>query len=394
MLDSATFHVNVFATGLIDFLSIHKTLLLLVNNKDIAWISLQILGANCFLLLGSIFLFNKGLNPALRYIKSSLMPEEISADHVFSDEITWSIYSSFWLLPICALCYGCSIMWYQELADKTFEYLKQVPKKSSTVEKSIGNALYGTLVWFFVFFQVQLLTLLSPFIFNQLACALEVFFLGLTNVELFRVAQPLLSVLQQSILSIVYACSYLIQGIGLFIMCMLYGWYGFDYKWMANGVSPDERFSIMEKHWAYFVGFGFPYMVLLRSCSFFLGYGIFLATFPFSIMLGAMLSYSQPYKKYATAVKVPKQESRKPASKSGTKSTSSSSAARAGQKPSANKHTTLQFSVPVFKVAQQWTIAALKYIDKNAYTNIKRRPASSASDSSSDSKNSKGSKVE
>ena len=53
----------------------------------------------------------------------------------------------------------------------------------------------------------------------------------------------------------------------------------------------------MESHWAYFVGFGFPYVMLSRNTTYFVGYGIFLALFPFCIMLGCILDCNEPYKK-------------------------------------------------------------------------------------------------
>ena len=66
-------------------------------------------------------------------------------------------------------------------------------------------------------------------------------------------------------------------------------------QWIAANVDPDARCGLMERHWAYFVGFGSPYVLLLKSTSFFVGFGTFLALFPFCIMLGSLSSYSAPY---------------------------------------------------------------------------------------------------
>ena len=66
-------------------------------------------------------------------------------------------------------------------------------------------------------------------------------------------------------------------------------------QWIAANVDPDARCGLMERHWAYFMGFGAPYVLLLKNTSFFVGFGTFLALFPFCIMLGSLSSYSAPY---------------------------------------------------------------------------------------------------
>jgi hypothetical protein len=60
-------------------------------------------------------------------------------------------------------------------------------------------------------------------------------------------------------------------------------------------VDTDVRLAIIERHWAYFFGFGLPYVLMLRYTSFFVGYGLFLALFPFCIMMGSLSDYSAPY---------------------------------------------------------------------------------------------------
>ena len=52
----------------------------------------------------------------------------------------------------------------------------------------------------------------------------------------------------------------------------------------------------MEKYWCYFLGFGAPYTILNRTAPFFVGYGLFLAAFPFCIMLGGISDFEKPYK--------------------------------------------------------------------------------------------------
>ena len=143
--------------------------------------------------------------------------------------------------------------------------------------------------------------------------------------------------------------------------CM-YGWYGFDPKWIASGMDPDERFGILERHWAYFMGFGFPYVMLMENTSFFVGYGTFLALFPFCIMLGSVSEYTDAY-----AAHMPK--------KSATLDIRSN-------------------SLPIFKTAQNWTLLAIRYIDKQSYDSRKKKSGSgSVGGSSGSSKASKAKKT-
>jgi hypothetical protein len=70
--------------------------------------------------------------------------------------------------------------------------------------------------------------------------------------------------------------------------------YFFMYR-ISSGVSPVERFDQIEMHWSYFLGFGAPYVLLVKSFSFFVGYGLFLSLFPFCILLGGISDYKAAY---------------------------------------------------------------------------------------------------
>ena len=106
--------------------------------------------------------------------------------------------------------------------------------------------------------------------------------------------------------------------------------YGFDPSWISADVDPDERCRIMEKNWTYFVGFGLPYVIILKNSSFFFGYGVFLALFPFCIMLGSVTDPSL--------------------------------------------HST-SFPLRLFYLSQQATLSMLKYIDKKTFITRDKRKA-------------------
>lgn len=349
MISLITIHTNIFLLGIIDSFSIHKTIRILVNDIQTAHITLQILTANIILLLGSIYLYNKAINPFLNMLNKQMIPSDpsIMEDVLNSNDKIWIIYQSLWLLPICILCYVCSTLWYQDLADSTFKYLRNVPK-ATPLTKSVGHALYGTLVWASAFIQVKILLVLFPMICLQLKNAIKLFFIGaqstsnsniLTNIQV-------LSMLDQLLCLLIDMLNNVSKFLGLFFLCLMYGWYGFDPKWIAEGLDPDSRFRILQRYWAYFVGFGFPYVVLLENTSFFIGFGTFLSIFPFCILLGSILPYAHAYESFS-------------------------------------KHDVIE--LPVFKPAKLWTLYLLKYIDKT-YVVAKKNDIKSIPETTSSSK--------
>lgn len=125
-------HINIFFAGLLDSVSIHKTIPLMVNNPAILFNVLRILATNTVLLLGSVSAFNYGLSPGLQFMQYKLSG---GGDMVHMVEVggfvqtgdlylAWLLFHSVWVLPIFLLCYGCSITWYQELADEVFRYVR------------------------------------------------------------------------------------------------------------------------------------------------------------------------------------------------------------------------------------------------------------------------------
>ncbi|KAJ1419887.1 hypothetical protein B484DRAFT_453255 [Ochromonadaceae sp. CCMP2298] len=338
-------HANIFVAGIMDSLSFHRTLRILVNDGVSARLVLMLVSTNGVLLLGSIFLYSEAIEPLLGFMKGRFTPtDELDT----SDSYLWGLYQLLWLLPICALCYGCSTLWYQDLADNTYKYLQGVPK-SSSLSKSVGNALYGTLVWASVFVQVKFLTVVAPLLLGQMCSGVEYMFqdavtpstAGHTAAAALEVAGLWVALkgsvalgLKHSVLLWLKGAGALASFLGLALMCVLYGWYAFDPKWIAAGLDPDARFCILERHWAYFLGFGFPYVLLLENTSFFTGFGSFLGLFPFCILLGSVTDYSAPYAAYCGETG-----------------------------PEADS----VHVVPVFKQAKAWTLFAIEYIDQKAY---------------------------
>ena len=337
-MDHIAAQLNIIFAGFLDSLSVHKTFPLLVNNGEISWLTFKIFAANSFLLVGSVVLYNEAILPGLAHLRSSIVPEDILLSNSSSQEqanITRVMFYSFFVTPIYLICFSCSAVWYQSLADNMYKAKKDV--KSTPLVKAVVDSTYATVAWLALFIQVQLLSTIVPMFlsyFLSLLTSRTLFAEMIALLEfnhLYFSTGVLKGLLRFSSIFILSTCILLFRLLGLFLMSVLYGWYGFDPHWIATNVNPDYRFGIIEKHWAYFLGFGSPYVVLVKSTSFFVGYGWFLALFPFCIMLGGICDYSLPYKKQALSLQ----------------------------------------PIRIFKIAQTWTLMALQIIGKKAFLTSK-----------------------
>ena len=295
--------LTVFVTGFIDSLRIYRTLPLLVNSSTILNIVFKIIGANCVLLFGSIVLFHKAITPGLSYLAGSNALNEQDSKAISG--VVGAIFYALFVVPIYVLCYSTSMVWYQELADEMFRSKKKAPPPRL---KAVVDGMYGTVVWLCLFMQLQLLNTVLPMLLAQLHSFLDLVIAGSSPITGVAAALPsstaasaarllelLLPHIKTSVLLCVSNASVLTRALGWLLMSILYGWYGFDPHWIADNVDPDTRFKIMEKHWAYFAGFGLPYTLLVKGTGFFVGYGGYLALFPFCIMLGGISDYAEPY---------------------------------------------------------------------------------------------------
>ena len=364
--------LELFMAGVFDSVSVYRTFPLMSTCIPAFKTTASILGANIFLLLGSLLIYEKGISPGIGFMRGTFLPPSsllfddnnnknidknddsalLLVDHLFS-----MIYHAIWVLPVYILCYTCSTAWYQDLADQVYRHVKGVPPPSATLQK-VGYGLYSTLVWLCLFVQVQLLVNVTPLLANEIVSwfvwllALPPWAWEQQSFSSSSFSTTMLHIIQFLCTSPVLSISYVAQGVGYVLMSTLYGWYGFDPHWIAAGIDPDQRFTMIEKRWVYFLGFGFPYVVLVKSTGFFLGYGCFLALFPFCIMLGALSDFDAPYAL----------DDVKP-SRHHTKGRHRRDHGARQQLP----------PLRVFRTAISWALSILKIVDRNAHA--KRAPA-------------------
>lgn len=311
-IDITSAVAHVFISGILDSLGVHRTIPLLFVKSEKAWkITLQVLLLNVVLLLGSLLVFHKGILKVLDLMQKSV-PEGDNAgiDTATSSMVShlvWMIFHGLWIVPIWILCYATSTSLYQELADDVYKVLKGLPANTS-LTKSLSEGTYELIAWLFIYLQAYALSQLVPVAASHAHSFINILFnllSGKTQMQTMESEGAGISSIPAHLIMlfagktclnyIILVMSLVGQCMGIVLTSALYGWYGFNPHWISAGLNPDVRFQIIEKHWAYFVGFGAPYVILVKVTSFFVGYGMFLGLFPFCIVLGGLSDFDNKY---------------------------------------------------------------------------------------------------
>lgn len=265
--------------GLTDSLSLHKSIPVLCNCPEALNFTSKILLCNLLLLIGSVIMYDNGLFPSLQYLKRLVynnMSSENVVDQSFVLDAAFSFYRSFWILPVYFLCYICNTIWCQDLANCLCKYFKDDQKKIASKKSRdlISESVFKAIIWIIVFSKVQIILQIFPHFGNSLATIL------FDKFSLFGFG---MSIFCRLFAGLCYL-------IGLVLMSVVYAWYSFDATWDVMGTSLNQRFAAMDSNWLYFVGFGLHATIIIKSSSFFVGYGLFMLCFPFSIILAKVSS--------------------------------------------------------------------------------------------------------
>lgn len=281
--------VSLAVLGFVDSISFHKCFGLLAEEKHILVALGKCLAVNLILLLGSVYLHDSVLIPATDLLKSNLDtlsgPSSIAntAFEISRQGLT-IIYTSCWLVPIWGLCYLLSLQWYQDIAQELKRRGNHSGKVSSDVKNQIVKECYVFLAWLVLYFFTHGLLTGIPKASSALrnACWMCCMYFGDYPLsKLFLLIAEYATLLS----------SHLSRGCGFAMQAICYGWYGFDYHWASDGDDYKERFKRVEEHWAYFLGYGLPYVLIVTHTSFLVGFGLYLMLFPFTIILSADSNY-------------------------------------------------------------------------------------------------------
>ncbi|XP_074296511.1 protein EI24 homolog isoform X3 [Silene latifolia] len=240
---------SLWLYGLKEACSLHKPLILCYRSRDLFIRTAQCFLFNGFIFLGSASIMKSFLIPMLQSILPDDCPHMI-VQQVWQCGAICQLYSterSFlenliylcWFFPVYVFSFVLSTIWYNEIARHGFVAMgkykasapkdtggKDAPTSASDKPGGFGGVMIG------IGEQSYSLLLLSFFLLE--ACAAGFI-------------------------------PYIGQAIKFLLLCWMYGYYSFEYKWNLSEVTLDRRLDFFETNWAFFAGFGTPCALVIFS---------------------------------------------------------------------------------------------------------------------------------
>jgi hypothetical protein len=257
------------------------------------------------LLLGSLFLFHRGIVPFTNYLRQAEITEEqteaLSSSLLSVTDLSiWSFYHALWIFPIWIICYASSLGWYQSIASSSYRLHHGMPK-ARPLKQTIITTIYATLVWLMTYLQTMAFYKIAPLMIELLVSFIDYSLTpsSSTSSSVFL----LLTLLRHSLTAPLLLLSAASTAIGFLMTSVLYGWYPHEMIWLSSPSSKLESssdspassltplYNRVETYWLYFLGYGLPYTLLFRYSSFFVGYGVYLMVFPLSIMMSCVSDF-------------------------------------------------------------------------------------------------------
>nr|XP_023022844.1 etoposide-induced protein 2.4 homolog isoform X1 [Leptinotarsa decemlineata] len=160
-----------------------------------------------------------------------------------------------------------------------------------------------SILWIIPFFLLS--KLINVFLFQDIADCVYTPTRGLSRSKSKQISIPdlicslgvqILFLLQITLLNYnpFPALTYPCYALRMFLTCLLYSQYAFEYKWINMGLNLSARLNFIENEWPYFFGFGLPMFLCSEYPeSFFASSFVFSVVFPFFIITGS--AGSPPY---------------------------------------------------------------------------------------------------
>lgn len=249
--------LEYFWCGFKDAFAWPSGLITIYGSQTIKNRTLKCFVLNGVIFLGSIFFFNHITLPtlhfflgksffALNYRDNNGDVSDIQYSPLITkilDTIVALTYQLLWVYPIFVLSFVLNAIWYQEIADKAFRMYHGPPINSRRTYPSILNVMAGEIYRALLFM-------------NYLIVA--------TLVYVVPIIGPIISFMY---------------------FCWIYAYYSFEYKWINQGWSLEQRIGYFEERWSYFAGFGFLFTVITFFVDQFLSAGVFALFFPLYIIM-------------------------------------------------------------------------------------------------------------
>ena len=273
-----------------------------------------------------MLVFDKVIEPSMAFAESHILPKNIDLLDLDKKQenietlqslvlqnskfLMKVLYHLFWVAPVFVLCYASQKGFYQELADSMHRHHSKM-KRGTKLTKTVGDNLYSTLVWILTLVWCKVLSDVLPFVLKHaqqkwvnisipIIVQLALWLVGQAGGG--AVAEDIVTYLPNFLEKIVVESfdwiSYIGNGISIIITCSVFSWYAFDLRWISYGVGAEQRFRQIETKWEYFLGFGTPYVLLAMHTSGRNFYTLYLALFPFCLIMAGNSDYSSPYMRF------------------------------------------------------------------------------------------------
>ncbi|KAH1222068.1 Protein EI24 [Glycine max] len=258
--------------GLVEACCLHRVVILCMRSNKLLMRTGQCFLLNGFIFLGSIFVLNSVVIPALWWI----LPDQCSqfVSHKLCDlGGTLKFYSFLrlaliqlfyvlWFYPLYVFSIVLSTIWYNDIARYGYAAMG---RSKFTVEK--GSSQNN-----------------SPTVQNAHHVKGPS---GLGGV-MIGIGQQVYSILLLSVFFLeVYATGfipYIGKLLNFLLLSWMYAYYCFEYKWNFNEVALDRRLDYFESYWPFFAGFGSPCVLAIFFFSPLVSYGIMAILFPLFVL--------------------------------------------------------------------------------------------------------------
>jgi len=229
---------KVWLCGVRDAVTLSHFPRFFISSRVIRMRTLHCFMLNGVIFLGSIYLFNCAIGPALGVLRRLVQDEAAWATDFIGSSFS-ILYKVLWIYPIYCISFVLNTVMYQEVADEALSF--NIGQRRSEAAPVLARVIDET----------------------------------------FRVLLNLVYIVEINLLYYIP-----IVGPPLYFLhsCWLASIYCFEYRWVHLRWGSNARLDYFERHWLYFAGFGFPVSVVSFVSPRFVDTGVFALLFPLCIL--------------------------------------------------------------------------------------------------------------
>ncbi|CAI0375228.1 unnamed protein product [Linum tenue] len=258
--------------GFLEACCLHRAFILCRRSKKLLIRTGQCFLLNGFIFLGSLFMLNSVLIPALQWILPDKCSEISSHEpclhggilryYSFLRRGLVQLFYIFWVCPVYLFSIILSTLWYNDIAKHGFAAMGNNGLNLSKPSRSDEIAA-----------EPKKAPMEKP-------PGLEGIFVGIGE-QVYSLMLLTFFLLQVHAVGIV---PFVGKALSFVMMSWMYAYYCFEYKWNFSEVPLDRRLDFFETNWAFFAGFGSPSVLAIFFVSTFVSYGLMGALYPLFVL--------------------------------------------------------------------------------------------------------------